>query len=138
LILGNHLEVTVLLDSRKEGNQRLLKLVDQGILAKNRIIAVGEITGAKSADVEDLFEPAEYIDLYNRAFRSSLTEADLIGTDPIVARIARHLKQDRFDHGRPADVLMRQRDVFLPSLSTNTLNRFEALFKRINSTLGLK
>jgi hypothetical protein len=58
------------LDSRKEGNQRLAKLVEQGILVKNRIITVGEITGA--------------------------------------------------------------------SLSTGTLDRFELLFKRINSTLGMK
>jgi predicted ATP-dependent endonuclease of OLD family len=137
-LLGNHLEVTVLLDSRKEGNQRLTKLADQGILAKNRIIGIGEITGTKCADIEDLFDPSEYLDLYNRAFRSSLTEAELLGTDPIVSRIARSLKQDRFDHGRPADVLLRQRDSFLPALSANTLNRFEALFKRINSTLGVK
>jgi hypothetical protein len=134
-LLGNHLEVTVLLDSRKEGNQRLSKLADQGILAKNRIIGVGEITGAKLADIEDLFEPAEYLNLYNRAFGSSLTEADVAGTDPIASRIARYLKQDRFDHGRPADVFLRQRDSLLPSLSTNTLDRFETLFKRINSTL---
>jgi hypothetical protein len=137
-LLGNHLEVTVLLDSRKEGNQRLSRLADQGILARNRIIGVGEITGAKLADIEDLFESAEYLDLYNRAFGSSVTETDLVGTDPIVSRIARHIKQDRFDHGRPSDVLLRQRDTFLASLSPNTLDRFERLFKRINATLGVK
>lgn len=137
-LLGNHLEVTVLLDSRREGNQRLSKLADHGILAKNRIIGVGEITGARVADVEDLFEPAEYLDLYNRAFGSSLTEYNLAGPDPIVLRIARYLGRDRFDHGRPADVLLRQRDSFLPSLGAKTLDRFEALFKRINSTLGVK
>lgn len=137
-LLGNHLEVTVLIDSRKEGNQRLGRVVDQGILAKNRIIGVGEITGAKVADIEDLFAPTEYIDLYNRAFGTALTEADLVGTDPIVARIARHFKVERYDHGRPADVLLRQRDTFLPSLAAVTLDRFEALFKRINSTLGSK
>ncbi|HKW90066.1 MAG TPA: AAA family ATPase [Candidatus Acidoferrales bacterium] len=137
-LLGNHLEVTVLIDSRKEGNQRLSRLVDQGILARNRIIGVGEITGAKLADIEDLFEPTEYLELYNRGFKASLTEADLIGSDPIVSRIARYLKVERFDHGRPADILLRQRDTFLPSLSANTLERFEKLFERINATLGAK
>jgi len=137
-LLGHHLEVTVLLDSRKEGNQRLARLVDQGILAKNRIITVGDILGRKCSDTEDMFEASEYLTLYNQAFRSSLTEVDLTGTDPIVSRIARHLKQDRFDHGRPADILMRQRDSFLPSLCPATLDRFEALFKRINATLGVK
>lgn len=137
-LLGSHLEVTVLLDSRREGNQRLGKLVDHGILAKNRIIAVGEITGAKLADIEDLFESSEYLDLYNRAFGSSLAEADLAGTDPIVSRIARHIKLERFDHGRPADVLLRHRDTFLASLSPLTVDRFDLLFKRINSTLGAR
>ena len=137
-LLGNHLEVTVVIDSRKEGNQRLSKLADQGILTKNRIIAVGEIIGAKLADIEDLFEPAEYLSLYNQAFGSGLVLADLVGTDPIVLRIARHIKKERFDHGRPADVLLRQRDTFLPSLSAATLSRFENLFKRINVTLGVK
>lgn len=137
-LLGNHLEVTVILDSRKEGNQRLSKLVDQGILAKNRIIGIGDIIGTKLADVEDLFEPGEYLQLYNRAFSASLAETDLQGNDPIVSRIARHLKVDRFDHGRPADALLRERDTFLPSLSPNTLDRFERLFKRINATLGTK
>lgn len=137
-LLGNHLEVTVLIDSRKEGNQRLAKLADQGILAKNRIITVGEITGSKTADIEDLFEPSEYLDLYNRAFGASLTPADLVGGDPIVSRIARYLKVDRFDHGRPADALLRHRDSFLPSLSPKTLDQFEKLCKRINATLGAK
>jgi len=51
---------------------------------------------------------------------------------------ARHNKQDRFDHGRPADVMLRQRDAFLPSLSSATLDRFEKLFSRINETMGAK
>ena len=137
-LLGNHLEVTVILDSRKEGNQRLSKLVDQGILAKNRIIGIGDIIGTKLADVEDLFDPGEYLQLYNRAFGASLAETDLQGNDPIVSRIARHLKVDRFDHGRPADALLRERDAFLPSLSHSTLDRFERLFGRINATLVTK
>jgi hypothetical protein len=33
-LLGNHLEVTVLIDSRKEGNQRPNNLAEQGILTK--------------------------------------------------------------------------------------------------------
>jgi len=137
-LLGNHLEVTVLVDSRKEGNQRLAKMAEQGILARNRIITIGEVIGTKLADIEDLFEPSEYLELYNRAFGSALTEAMLTGSDPIVAKIARHLGVDRFDHGRPADVLLRQRDAFLPGLSADTLDRFEALFRRVNSTLGTK
>ncbi len=137
-LLGNHLEVTVVLDSRKEGNQRLGRLVDQGILSRSRIIAIGEITEGSLADVEDLFEPAEYLELFNRAFGTTIVEADLDGADRIVSRIARRLGLERFDHGRAADVLLRERDTFLGSLSANTLDRFERLFQRVNATLGQK
>ena len=85
--------------------------------------------------IEDLFTVDEYLSLYNAAFGSSLKSTDLVGTDPIVSRIARFLKVDRFDHGRPADALLRNRDKFLPSLSPGTLDRFEELFKKVNATL---
>jgi len=134
-LLGHHLEVTVLVDSRKEGNQRLQKMADQGILERNRIITIGEITKTRLADIEDLFATDEYLSLYNSAFGATIRSTDLTGADPIVSRIARFLKVERFDHGRPADVFLRSRDKFLPSLSADTLNRFEELFKKANSTL---
>lgn len=134
-LLGHHLEVTVLIDSRKEGNQRLHKMAEQGILERNRIITVGEITKTKLADIEDLFTVDEYLSLYNTAFSAAIKGSDLTGTDPIVSRIARFLKVERFDHGRPADALLRSRDKFLPSLSADTVNRFEELFRKVNATL---
>jgi hypothetical protein len=135
-LLGNHLEVTVLVDSRKEGNQRLDRMAKDGYLEKQRIILVGEVLGRKTADIEDLFEVDEYLELYNKAFSKSLKATDLQGNDPIVARIARHEGVDRFDHGRPADVLLREREAILKTLSEETLKRFEDLFARINKTLG--
>jgi predicted ATP-dependent endonuclease of OLD family len=135
-LLGNHLRVTVLVDSRKEGNQRLDRMANDGYLEKQRIILVGEILGRRTADIEDLFEENEYLGLFNKAFSKSLKSEDLKGSDPIVARIARHEGVDRFDHGRPADVLLREREAVLSRLSDATLKRFEDLFQRINKTLG--
>jgi len=80
-LLGHHLEVTVLLDSRREGHQRLLRIADQGILERNRIITIGEITGTKLGDLEDLFTVDEYLNLYNQAFRASIKPTDLTGPD---------------------------------------------------------
>jgi len=79
-----------------------------------------------------------YLTLYNKAFGAAIRATDLVGADPIVSRIARHIGVERFDHGRPADILLRQRDTFLPSLTPSTLDRFEKLFKRVNATLGMK
>ncbi len=134
-LLGNHLNVTVVVDSRKEGHQRLNRLASEGYLAKQKIILIGDVLQQRLADIEDLFAVDEYLRLYNRAFGTSLVAGDLGGSDPIVSRIARHISVDRFDHGKPADVLLRERDTFLPSLSEDTLKRFEKLFGRINSTL---
>jgi predicted ATP-dependent endonuclease of OLD family len=134
-LLGHHLEVTVLLDSRKEGHQRLLRLADQGILKRNRIITIGEVTGTKVADIEDLFAPDEYLNLYNHAFAASIKTSELVGTDPIVSRIARFIGVERFDHGRPAEVFLRKRDSIIQSLSSPTVDRFEEVFKRVNATL---
>lgn len=135
-LLGNHLKATVLVDSRKEGNQRLDRMAKDGYLEKQRIILVGDVLGRKTADIEDLFAVDEYLALYNKAFSKALKASDLQGTDPIVARIARHEGVDRFDHGRPADVLLREREAILTTLSEETLRRFEDLFTRINKTLG--
>jgi predicted ATP-dependent endonuclease of OLD family len=136
-LLGNHLNVTVLVDSRKEGHQKLERMAKDGYLEDGRIILVGELLGRKTGDIEDLFEVNEYLGLYNKAFGKALKVKDLTGKDPIVSRIARHEGVERFDHGRPADVLLREREEILSQLSEDTLTRFEDLFGRINRTLGL-
>ena len=135
-LLGNHLKVTVLVDSRKEGHQRLERMAKDGYLEKQRIILVGDVLGRKTGDIEDLFEEDEYLGLYNKAFGKAIKAKDLKGNDPIVARIARLEGVERFDHGRPADVLLREREAVLSTLSDDTLKRFEDLFERINNTLG--
>lgn len=135
-LLGNHLKVTVLVDSRKEGHQKLERMAKDGYLEKQRIILVGDILGRKTGDIEDLFEEDEYLGLYNKAFGKAIKAKDLKGNDPIVARIARHEGVERFDHGRAADVMLRDREAVLSTLSDSTLKRFEDLFGRINKTLG--
>ncbi len=135
-LLGNHLKVTVLVDSRKEGTQRLYRMAKDGYLEKQRIILIGDVLGRTAADIEDLFEVDEYLALYNKTFGKAIKGTDLQGNDPIVARIARHEGVSRYDHGRPADVMLREREAVLPMLSEATLKRFEDMYGRINTTLG--
>jgi hypothetical protein len=135
-LLGNHLKVTVLVDSRKEGHQRLERMAKDGYLEKQRIVVVGDVLGRKAGDIEDLFEDEEYLDLYNKAFSRTVKAKDLKGNDPIVERIARLEGVKRFDHGRPADVLLRERGAVLGKLGEETLKRFEKLFDHINKTMS--
>ncbi|MDD9869860.1 MAG: AAA family ATPase [Gammaproteobacteria bacterium] len=135
-LLGRkNLNFSVFVDSRKEGHQKLQSLADQKFLAETRIITVGQILERQSGDIEDLFSPEDYLKMYNAAFNKSYQASDLTGNDPFVKRIARKENIGRFDHGRPAEILMRKRDEILPSLSEETLQNFEKLFSCINSTL---
>ena len=129
------LDFTVFIDSRKEGHQKLQYLADKGYLANSRIVTVGGVLGRKLGDVEDLFSADDYLLLYNKAFGKRLTKSDLSGTDPLVKRIARKENIIRFDHGKPAEVLLRYSDKMLPKFSNDTLTNFEKLFSSINATL---
>ena len=135
-LLGNHLDVTVVVDARKEGHQKLSSLAKAGFLGKKRIITIGEIAGRKMADIEDLFAKNDYLSLYNSAFDKSVKVKDLKGTDPIVRQIARHEGVERYDHNAPAEVLLRERAERTAALSADTLDAFESLFKRVNATLS--
>ncbi len=135
-LLGAHLEVTVLVDSRKEGHQRLQQLVQQGLLKDTRLIIIGDYLKRKLGDIEDLFSDAEYLELLNKASGKKLKPTDLKGNDPLIRRCARALGVERFDHGAPATVLLRNYADILPKLSEETLARFEGLFEAINATLS--
>ena len=135
-LLGRkNLDFTVLVDSRKGGHQKLQSLADQGFLVNNRIITIDQVLGQQLGDIEDLFSEDDYLKLYNEAFGKTLKTSDLSGSDPLVRRIARKEQVDRFDHGKPAEVLLRHRDKFLPTLSDVTLKNFESIFSIINKTL---
>lgn len=134
-LLRTQTDITVLLDASGTGNQRLADLADDGLLDGKRILTVGQILRRRRADIEDLFEESEYLELYNKAFSTNVEASDLQGNDPIVKRIERHAGKE-FNHGRPATALLRERTDVLPRLSTETLDRFERLFRRINQTLS--
>lgn len=133
-LLGVHLDLTVLVDSGTKGVQRLTDMAAQGLLAKERLVMVGEVTGERNADIEDVFTPGDYLKIYNAATNSSLKVTGLPKGDRIVKRIAEKLGED-FDHGTPADHLLRNKADFVGKFSAGTLDRFEGLFERLNRTL---
>lgn len=135
-LLGLHLKLTVVVDAQKEGHQKLSNLASNGYLSNKRIITIGNILRRKYADIEDLFSVDDYLNIYNSAFNTKIKAQDLSGTDPIISKICRHQGIDSFDHGKPADILLRKRDEILPKLSTETLVNFEKLFEAINKTFN--
>lgn len=134
-LVGNQVDVTVLINARKQGHRMLSALTTQGILQVNRVISIGQVVGARFGHMEDVFEPNDYLALYNRAFDKNWKFNDLDGGGTIVYRIARKEEISSFDHGRPAEELLRHREEIMAQLSAETLDRFEALFKVLNATL---
>ena len=135
-LVGRALEVTVLADSGTGGAQRLQHLASSGLLDQSRLFFVGQTIGASRADIEDLFAPEDYLQLYNGAFGTNLRVSDLQPGDRIIDRISRTTGQAFTDHGKPADYLLRNRDQLLPRFTPTTLDNFERLFEMINSTLS--
>lgn len=135
-LMGRSLDVTVFVDSGANGLQRLNNLATAGLLEAKRLITVGDITGSKNADIEDLFTPGDYLKLYNAAFGASLAVSKLQPGDRIVDRIGRTVGATFTDHGKPADYLLRNSDKLIPKFSEGTLTNFESAIVKINSTKG--
>jgi len=133
-LLGNHLDITVVVDASASGNQKLTEMAKRDYLKAKRVITPAAATATDEADIEDLFDVTDYLGLINRVETTSLTPADLQGTDPVVRRVQRALGHP-FSHQRPADELLRGRDLILNTLSDQTLDRFEKLISQVNDTL---
>ena len=132
-LLGSRLNVTVLVDADAKVNQRLTDMVVKGLLQSQRLVTVGQALGKVRADIEDLFTPDEFVTLYNKAFGTAVKVPDLPpGDGPIVKRLEERV--GAFDHGRPAEVMLRDPD-FVKTSSEPTLKRFEKLFELVNATI---
>lgn len=134
-LLGQQLDVTVVADGGSNPPQKLNHLVTEGLLEFKRIIMLGPITGLASADIEDLFDPEDYLRLYDAAFGTSVTLADLGDKgERILTRIER--KFGKFNHNDPSNWLLENRSTAMEVMSALTLDQFEKLFHAINATFA--
>lgn len=146
LLGANDLNVAVLIDSSTKDTQAVRRLRDNGQLSKNGLVEISEFTGSKDADIEDLFERTFYLRLVSRAFTQQLNApikvGDLNAKDP---RIVRQLEQyftqqgigtGRFNHYKPAALLIREQADLIPRISKATLERAERLFARLNTLVA--
>lgn len=130
-LLGGQLDVAVVLDGNTD-QQRINNAIVKGRLDQARIVDVSAHSPTPHADIEDLFEPVEYLSLYNGAFNMSVAMADLTGNDRIVKRIERQ-RGSEYNHGIVAAFFLRNLQPSLASLSAPTLDRFESLVQAINA-----
>jgi energy-coupling factor transporter ATP-binding protein EcfA2 len=137
------LNTSVLIDVSSKDQQRVTLLRESGYLGKNSLIQVGEITGTKNADIEDLFDAAFYLKLVNGSYKEklpkSLTVTALGKGDPRIShRIQARFDRDglgHFSHLRPATYLLRGKDDLISKIPEQTLDKASQLFERVNRNL---
>jgi predicted ATP-dependent endonuclease of OLD family len=132
-LLGGKIDIVVLLDGNAS-RQRIDEAIAQGRLDKKRVLMIDTFSKVKGADIEDLFTPEEYLDMYNGEYSHSIQINDLIGKDRIVKRIER-FENKEFDHGRVAGYFIMHQTELIPKLSAETLNNFEMLIKALSDAL---
>lgn len=136
-LLGRRLNVSALIDgSRSQAKlDRVMKAAENNDVPKSAIVVCGDVAGApRNADIEDLFDPEDYLTLYNWAFRKAVSVIDLPSTDePILKRLED--VEGKFDHAIPAHTLTERRVEFFASVRPATVDRFTTLFELLNATL---
>lgn len=138
-LLGRHLEVSVLMDGGKNSRhvQRLQSLIDEGVFSASELVLCSQVDDAhSSADIEDMFDPEDYLRLVNWSSLGKVNVADLPKSDArLVSRVSDALGVETFDHGLPAAGLASHRDEFFGSITDATLDRFESLIELLNGTI---
>jgi len=139
LLRGSKLNVACLLDTftDQKGKQRVNDLVMYKIIKEKNIRFFDEFAnnGKKTADIEDMFGKAEYLKLFNAAFKNEQTNVkvgDLDNNlDTILKQINKVIGKPRFNHYRPANKLS-QLGVDKTFFKEKTLDNFEKMFEKIN------
>jgi hypothetical protein len=138
------LNVATLIDFQKVDQQVIENLYKKKLLKKQQVLTFADFTAQSEADIEDMFDPAFYIELVNGEFGSSLSAklevTDLAGRAPrILVRLneyfaARPLTGGaKFNHYRPARYFAEKAsNLTIPTL---TLDRFDAAFQALNALL---
>lgn len=132
-LLGRKVSVTVLLDSGIEGVGKVEAAMNANKIDSKRIVLVSSVLEQRHADLEDLFSVDDYIALYNAAFGKKVEVAGLPKHHERILKRLEDAGEPRFDHWRPAEVLLRE-PARVEHLSDTTLANFEELARKINAT----
>lgn len=131
LMRGNELSTVCLLDTftDQSAQARLKRMVEQKIIADKKILFYHTVIDQTFADIEDLFSKEEYLNMYNGAFGTTIQMADLDADKPIMAQLKR-INGKAFNHYSPANYMAKNIGTLI--FSTETIDRFEKLFKVVN------
>ena len=138
MLRGSYLKISCLLDSfnNAKGAQRLDGLIQSKIIKDKHVRFFDEFAGDdyEKADIEDLFEKSEYLQIFGKALPDYgvISVADLDDKkQTILLQLKAVLGGKDFNHYKPSQTLLGMgcaADFF----SKETLSRFEKMFIEVN------
>lgn len=142
---ANKLNTIALVDFSAKDAQRVENLKRNGLLAKNGVFAVSDYVRGKEADIEDLFDPAFYLELVSGAYAPALDAPIRLedlpkGSPRIIRRVEAFFETNdinggTFSHYRPAAFFSREQNTYLPKVDSATRDRAAKLFVDLNAVL---
>lgn len=137
LMRGNDLSTVCLLDTftDQKAEAHLKRMVEQNIIGDKNILFYSAVLERSYADIEDLFNKREYLELYNGAFNQSIQINDINDSRPILSQLKKLNGNKAFNHYMPANYMAK--NIASVEFSEETLSRFENLFKIINEKLSV-
>ncbi len=148
LFSGNSLDVIALTDYSKKGRSRLEAIRRSEILKSGGLLTIGDFVSQEEADIEDIFEPALFVEIVNSAYElptdHAMTKETLLAADENSERLVKKaeayfnvLPNDipTYDHFRPSLWLISHPDILRNENDSiaATLDRTEDLCKAINA-----
>jgi len=138
LLASEALNVMVLLDYEKDAEQTRTDLLKSKVVRADTIISVGDAFEAsklpKEADIEDILDPAVYMDLVKESYISDL-KGKKLELNENIPRIAKRVEIAfnklglQFNKSRPTKLFMKKMGAEPEKLLTpEVLERFERLF----------
>lgn len=151
LLAGNDLDMTVVHDFEGSSDKRLESLVHSKIIKDKQVMNYAQFRdpdNLRPSDVEDMISEELYLRIFNDAYAKELkgtvvAAKDLVKGDRITQRIEQYLKSKKitlrpsggYNHYLVASHLAANPQP-KKSVDADTLDKFETLFKAVNSLLA--
>ena len=145
-LLGeNYVSVAVLMDVTPKNKAKMDLINKNSVIQRNNPVRWVEVQKIRTADIEDIFEPAFYLRLVNESYAMELLEPvsmkAISAKDPrIVQRLEAHFKSENiagghFDSYRPAAWLLENHAQLRHDISDDAIERAVSMFQRVNGLL---
>jgi len=150
LFSGQKLDIAVISDYAKADKRKFESLRQNKVLESERLLNFATILGLQEADIEDVFSPALYAEVINKAFdlpaANQVTALLLSNADQNTIRLVKKAEAffgvlppgaPEFDHFTPAEWLFRNPGVLdqnTPEVN-ETLDRAEKVIAALNKLL---